>query len=120
MSASTRTFTVVHVAPVPVGHRVEIRFFEAGRGLFSKAPKVARDAPLITDLDTGVVYGSHWHYVKSAGIASSAFDPDTPPADVRPDLVTAEVVTGRVVSCRLVTVMGGTTWRVQTTLDVAI
>ncbi|MBM4370595.1 MAG: hypothetical protein FJ098_03030 [Deltaproteobacteria bacterium] len=120
MEATIRTFAVAHIAPIPVGHRIEVRFFAVERGVFKKTRHVSLDQPSITDLDTGIVYGSTWHHAEELGVSTSAFDPKVPPTELRTNLVTEEVVSGRVVACRLHTVMGGTTWRVQTTVSIQV
>jgi hypothetical protein len=52
------------VAPIPVGHRVEVRVY-LSEGLFSKRLTPDEYWPLVIDHDTGVVYGFHTHLGES-------------------------------------------------------
>ncbi|AKV04426.1 hypothetical protein AKJ09_11089 [Labilithrix luteola] len=68
MSAVANGMTQVQMrgaAPIPVGHRVEVRVFygRSNEGLFGGGdPVPVFDRPLITDLDTGVRYGQFEHF----------------------------------------------------------
>jgi hypothetical protein len=44
------------IAPIPVGHRIEVRTYYVETGVFTKKREPDFNRPLITDLDTGVVY----------------------------------------------------------------
>lgn len=99
------------VVPIPRGHRVEVRTFLRDRG---RKQDPAFDEPLITDLDTGVVYGTDWHFR-----ALSGYRPGTVqdlPTEPRADLQVHSVVTGTVSATRVSTVGGGEALFQQTTL----
>lgn len=111
--------TVVYVAPIPVGHRVRVRFYdELLPGLGGGPPR--RDErphqPEITDLDTGIVYATDW-----IGGAGRRSHPDAPyDVGVTPlqDRHLASEVTGAVRACRVVTIRGYPDLEVQTQLDI--
>ncbi|MFO0569810.1 MAG: hypothetical protein U0263_29440 [Polyangiaceae bacterium] len=50
------------VAPIPVGHRVEVRVFAVNTAVFGTRLEPKFENPLLTDLDTGIVYGSWVHF----------------------------------------------------------
>jgi hypothetical protein len=50
---------------IPVGHRIEVRVFlsSGGEGFFGGGlPEPMHDKPLITDLETGIRYGTFEHF----------------------------------------------------------
>lgn len=55
-------FFVQFLAPVPVGHRVLLEFHQADVGFLGTKLEVRREWPLITDEDTGIVWGSGQHF----------------------------------------------------------
>jgi hypothetical protein len=113
-----RVVTVL-IAPVPVGHRVELTWFEeVSRGLVPGQERVddRPHQPLIRDLDTGVEYASDW----VLGV-SRRRRPDVPfeLGEVpRTELRVQRRATGVVRACRLVTVRGFPELEVQTHLEV--
>lgn len=113
-----RTFTLVHAAPVPVGHRVEIGLIKQTAGVFKKVEKLNLSEVVLRDLDSGIEFASEWHYQKSMGVSTNAHDPQTYPQELRSDLEMGETITGKVLQCRVITVMAGSIWRVQTTITV--
>lgn len=60
--ASPITIYFLGVAPIPIGHRVEVRTYFVETGLFSKKLEPNFDHPQLTDLDTGVVYSNVSNY----------------------------------------------------------
>lgn len=116
MSAS-QWVHVAAVAPIPVGHRVEVRVYAIEEGLFSKAwvPKPAD--PYIVDLTTGVTYGSAWLFESIAVLTSGEVRPDLP-LEIRSDLREHARFTGVVRSCRVTWIGSGDTRYPQTTLSV--
>lgn len=109
----------VYVAPVPVGHRVEVRWTEeVRRGLVPGQDRTdSRPAqPVITDLDTGVVYLSDW--TVGAGRRRGPDLPHDVGTALLPDHRVAATVTGRVTACRVVTIRSTPTYDVQTHLTV--
>lgn len=112
---------VVLVAPVPVGHRVEVVWYEeVSRGLVPGQERVddREHQPLITDLDTGVAYGSDWVW----GV-SRRRRPDVPyeiGGRPRSELRVQKKVTGMVRACRMVTIRGYPELEVQTHLTIEL
>lgn len=113
---------VMYVAPIPVGHRVRITWNqEAQRGLVPGQERTddRPHEPVLTDLDTGIVFTSDWGH--GAGRRKR---PDQP-YDVGPDLVSdfreERSVEGTVAACRVITVRGYPDLEVQTelVLDIA-
>jgi hypothetical protein len=105
------TVETLLVAPVPVGHRVRITFFQlVGRGLFGRGVQDLPHEPLIEDLDTGVSYASERPFphpsVKEARVPL--------PIEASPSAEVDRVVTGVVRSCRVTTVRGFAEVDVQT------
>ena len=68
MPTRTVELVVVLVAPVPVGHRVEVCFLRRRvSGLFSNTLVEADHQPMITDLDSGVVSASELPWAPGDG-----------------------------------------------------
>lgn len=109
----------VYVAPIPVGHRVEITWTEeVRRGLVPGQDRTdgRPHQPVIVDLDTGVVYLSDW-----AVGASRRKGPDQPyevGAGTLSDHRVGRVLRGVVRACRVITVRGFPQLDVQTHLEV--
>jgi hypothetical protein len=58
---------VIGVVPIPVGHEVEVRVFLVDTAIFGKKLEPQFDDPLITHVETGIVYGSASHFKDGAG-----------------------------------------------------
>lgn len=112
----TRTFTFPQIVPIPVGHRVELRFFLQDAGGWKQRLVPCPTEPLVIDLDTGVEYGNWWHYSDAAGVKGNCTPPNEYPLAQRASLETFETVTGRVLSCRVLTEAMNTMYHAQTTL----
>ena len=98
-----QTFYCRMLAPVPVGHRVEITWFKRAKpALFGSGEQVLdEDEPYIRDLDSGIVYTVPWHHTgKPYTLQSDRYGDD---AIAPTNEATARVV-GRLVACRVVTV----------------
>ncbi|MBO0677573.1 hypothetical protein JRC04_08880 [Mycolicibacterium sp. S2-37] len=97
---------------VPVGHRVEVRVFLRDNGKGTAAP--CADEPFITDLDTGVTFGTDWHFRRLSGYRPGTIQdlPVMPAAD----LAVHSVLVGTVAATRVVTIGGGDSLFHQTTL----
>ena len=116
----TEEITVVLVAPVPVGHRVQVRWYEEVlRGLVPGQER--RDGrpsePVIEDLDTGITYQSEW----PVG-ASRRRSPDEPyelGAMILPDHQLVRTLEGICSACRVVTIRGYPDLEVQTHLQIS-
>jgi hypothetical protein len=114
-------FVVVFVAPVPVGHSVEITWYEhVQEGLVPSQSRVdSRPAePVIRDLDTGITYMTEWavgsQRRKSPDAAYELGD------DLLADYQEAKQVTGKVLWCQVVTIRGYPQVDVQTHLLIEI
>jgi len=107
------------LAPIPVGHEVEVRTFSREEGLFSKTLEHKADEPLIVDIDTGVTYGQDWHFQEIHAYVSGEVRPDLP-LEVRSDLHEQERWRGTVTACRVAWIGGGDSRYPQTTLLVEL
>ena len=116
--AMTKTYTLVHVAPIPVGHTIELKLIAETTGIFQKEVRMNETEAVVTDLDSGITYACSDHVQTSFAISAAAQDPSELPMELRPDLKIGSVVRGRVVACHLYTLMAGSTWRVQTQITV--
>jgi len=93
--AHDRCFSIKGVAAIPIGHRVEVTVFGREQAFAGTIPIWE---PLLRDLETGVVYGTDWHFTDKDFFAAA----DQVPFEVRRDLVIAERIVGRVRVCRIV------------------
>ena len=114
-----RVFLLDSVAPIPVGHQVEVRVLqEPKKGFLSRRvdAKHQPKQPWVKDLDTGVEYGVLWQYNDATAVRT------TPGEEygeaLRGDLEALETVKGEVLSCRVLTIPGGERWSVQTRLTI--
>jgi hypothetical protein len=102
--------------PIPVGHRVEVRvFYSAGGGGFfgTSDPEPQHERPLITDLETGICYGSLEHFQPpSLGYSGQTIELAHAP---RPELREHSRWYGKVIVCNVVHT-GMTRNEMQTTL----
>lgn len=108
---------VVYLAPIPVGHRVRVRWYdEVLRGLGGGPPR--RDErphqPEITDLDTGIVYTTDW--IGGAGRRKRPDDPYDVGVSPMSDRQLANEVEGTVTACRVITVRGYPDLEIQTSI----
>lgn len=111
----TRQFILDYVAPIPVGHRVELEVLATvEQGLFKATKERHPHHPWIKDLDTGIEYTACWHHEELRGIRFKAGN--VYPEERQPYVEVAERISGRVVACRLVTERIGDSWQVQTRL----
>jgi len=115
-----KTITVPYVAPIPVGHRVELHFYMEEKGVFKKQKALNPYLPLIRDLDTGVEYGHMDHYMKVLGLSSVPLPPHDYPLSPRSDLEWTDIIKARVVSCRVLTEAWSDEYQAQTTLVIEL
>ncbi len=111
-----QTITVPYVAPLAIGHRVELHFFNEEKGVFKRQKTPNPYLPLIRDLDSGVEYGHMDHYKKVVGFSAVPLPPHDYPLSPRTDLEWTDIVTARVVSCRVLTEAWSDDYQAQTTL----
>ncbi len=116
MSAS-QWVHVAAVAPIPVGHRVEVRVYAIEEGLFSRAWVPKPHDPHIVDLTTGVTYGSAWLF-EAIGVLTSGEVRAHLPLEVRADLRVHSTITGVVRACRVTWIGSGDSRYPQTSLSV--
>ena len=114
------TFEFLLIAPIPVGHRVEITWHGekklSWKGKISADPAKRANA-VIKDLNTGVVYGTLDFYLRATSYNTEDGRPLE--AEPLPELGVAGRVTGRVAACRVLTgTYQGKVSAVQTTLTV--
>jgi hypothetical protein len=107
----------VYAAPIPVGHRVEIRWIRrTSKGLFGGTSAEDRAAePIVRDLDTGIEWVSDHAHVNESGMKY----PDQPIA-LSSEAVgeTSHLLRGVVRACRVVHVRRFNDLDVQTELIV--
>jgi len=110
--------SVLGYAGVPVGNVVEVRWYRREKkGLLGALDTFEHDEmPIVVDLDTGVWFGSEWHFVpgriKHDGLNDARFE-------VRDSLRVIRVLRGRVRACRVIT-MTSVRGRIQTLLSIAV
>jgi hypothetical protein len=100
------TLEILYAAPVPVGHRVELRWYEAPiGGFFGNKLEVRPHEPRLVDLDTGVTYAPGWMYAETEGVRP--LKAQALLAEMRPGLREGRVLVGVVRACRVTTFNGG-------------
>lgn len=110
------TLTLLFAAPIPVGHRVEVRWYAVTTaGLFSRSHQERAHEPVVTDLDTGVEYLSDF-VLQGPGIKHANQPVALDPARRIGEEV--RVLRGRVRGCRVVTVRAFSEIDLQTYLVV--
>ena len=119
MAGKIVELVVVLVAPVPVGHRVEVCFLRRRvPGLISDRVLEADHQPIITDLDSGVIYASELAWAeddpKRPDLPLPLRVGAVPPAEVKQRLV------GRVRACRVLTLRSFRDVDVQTHLQIEV
>lgn len=117
----TRTILVDCAAPIPLGHRVQVRVLkEPDAGWLNRRAGSGHqtDQPWVKDLDTGVEYALYWQYSNTGALQG---EPGQDFGDtLRADLETQQSLTGTVTACRVLTLGGGDSWRLQTRLDITV
>ena len=120
-----KTYELLVLAPVPVGHQVEINWYkkQVTGILTGKKWEEFPHTPIIKDLDSGVVYGT-FDFFWDHG-AAAAVDMQKPTAlsvQVLPQLEPQWAVKGRVAACRVATYDMGIgrsrLFKVQTSLTI--
>jgi hypothetical protein len=114
---STQLIHVAAVAPIPVGHRVEIRIYAEEEGLFSKTWTPRFHDPHIVDLTSGITYGSVWLFEAVNMYRCGEVRPDIP-FEIRSDIREHARMTGTVRVCRITWIGAGDSRYPQTTLAV--
>ena len=121
-----KTYELLVLAPVPVGHQVEIRWYKKQiKGLLSgKRWQEFPHSPIIQDLDSGIVYGTFDCFWDPGVAATLSMDSPTELSEqVLPQLELQKAVKGEVVACRVATfdmgVGSSRLFKVQTSLTIA-
>ena len=101
-----KTYELLVLAPVPVGHTVELNWYrkQVTGILTGKKWEEFPHTPIIKDLDSGVVYGT-FDFFWDHG-AAAAIDMEKPTAlsvQVLPQLERQYAVKGKVTACRVAT-----------------
>lgn len=112
-AAVAEVLRIRFACPVPVGHRVRVRWFYATRGAIGPLSPRPHE-PIVDDLETDVRYAPGWTLHPNADptvreLSQLADDP----ADT---LRLERTLTGKVVACTVVAMFANTTYPVQTRL----
>ncbi|MCB9562209.1 MAG: hypothetical protein H6708_17530 [Kofleriaceae bacterium] len=111
-----RTILVLYAVPIPVGHRVEVRWYTQVSGkLFGGSKETAREhEPVVVDLDTGIEFASD-HAYSGPGLKR----PDEP-VEMSEGItgVPSTVLRGTVRACRVLHVRRFNELDVQTYLTI--
>jgi len=86
--------TTLGVLPIPPGHSIEVRFYDESDRFASR-----KEAPVVVDLDAGITYGQHWHFLDANG--AQVGTPMALPAQVRADLPVRRTILGRVAATQV-------------------
>jgi hypothetical protein len=120
------TYELLVLAPVPVGHQVEIRWYRKQvKGLLSGTRwEEFPHTPIVQDLDSGIVYGTFDCFWDTGAAASLNMERPTELSEqVLPQLELQKAVKGRVVACRVATydlgIGSSRLFKVQTSLTIA-
>jgi hypothetical protein len=107
---------MVYAAPIPVGHRVELRrYVYEWKGLFGSGREDRPYEPIVYDLDTGIEYASDHAYECTTSIKA----PDQPVALApAPRGQVVAVLRGVVRACRVLHLRRWQGFDVQTELDI--
>lgn len=120
-----KTYELLVLAPVPIGHQVELRWYRKQvKGVLSgKKWKEFPYSPIIKDLDSGVVYGTFDFFLdKSTAVAIDMDRPTILSEEVLPQLELKKSIKGKVTACRVATYDMGIgrsrLFKVQTSLTI--
>ncbi len=101
------------VAPIAVGKEIECRTFWGQKGIFS-SEEVPVSPALVTELETGIVYGEAWMFVDIKLYVSGQVRDI--PVSLKPDLREHSRFVGKVLACQIVWIGSGDSRYPQTTL----
>lgn len=106
---------ILHLAaPIPVGHRVELHFYERDLGFFSFNFCEQTDMPLVCDLDTGIDYAPAWLFKHEP---REMLEKDARRVlELSPSVKPTRSITGRVIACRIISGFEGADWTIFTYL----
>ncbi|HEY8376331.1 MAG TPA: hypothetical protein VIK91_07580 [Nannocystis sp.] len=109
-------YVLHHAAPIPVGHRVELQFYERNDGFFVVEYIEQVDTPLIRDLDTGIEYAPEWLFKREPW---EQLGPSSAKAlEMSPSVRPTRSLVGRVIACRVVTGVVAGDWTIFTYLTI--
>lgn len=110
-------FTLDYVAPIPIGHRVELaEFHELKTDRKGRTTEQAIRGYWIKDLDTGIEYGMDRHYI-AQGFAKYN-QAEEYPIQIRADLTSVRIVAGKVTVRRVLTQRSSQDWQIQTRIAI--
>lgn len=102
-SIALRTVQVLGHVPIPVGHRAEVQHFASTEaGAPTPDQELLLQAPIITDLTTGVVYACMVHYDRRGHLRQWLSTPFPERLEPHPTVVFGERIVGKVLSCRII------------------
>lgn len=97
---ASRSFVLLGVGPIPVGHRVEVYILSRDVGVFGADVQPQPEEPLLRDVETGIHYGRTWHLERQDGEWPA--DGLTKPRTAKLAVPLAERIEGRVTACFVV------------------
>ena len=117
-----QTYQLLFSAPIPVGHGVELRWYEREVVGILSGRRFERDdcRPLVKDLDTGITYGDFALFQHGSVLSFSQDHPTSLTDEPHPRHRLADRVVGRVVSCRIASHLTKDWSKFQTTLCVEV
>lgn len=104
---ATRTFRVIGSIPIPVGHEVEVRWYDVetiSTGLLGGEKREVNpiEIPVIRDVETGIRYGFYAHFVERGSYRGGQINVES--HVLRSDLNEREAIRGNVTACSIVSV----------------
>ncbi len=111
-----QTVRVAAALAIPLGHRVEVRWYSYEQSnFFSSTPELRElEAPWVVDLETGVEYSHGEHHEESNTVTSGRVK--EVPLELRPTLKLRSQLRGTVRRCVVMTLGSGQYAYPQTTL----
>ncbi len=104
---SSRRVTLIGAIPIPVGHEVEVTWYEVEErkvALFGSDTTETKSisAPIVVDQSTGIRYSMYEHFAHAGGYGEGKVNLER--HALRTDLTPVERLFGRVIACSIVDV----------------
>jgi hypothetical protein len=122
---STRTIRSIGCIPIPVGHEVEVTWYEVetiSTGFLGGEKKEVEpiDVPVIRDVETGIRYGFFAHFVERGSYRAGEINVER--HVLRSDLSVRDSVRGTVTACSIVSIgfQGRAVDQVETELTIGV